>query len=150
MEQGNLAGALEHFDEALRLAPEDADVHSNRAALMGRLGREADAVESYRKALRLGDRSPRVLNNLAWLLASAREPRLRAPAEAVALAQEAVETTGGEEPQILDTLSVALATAGRHGEARETALRALALAETRGDEPLARSIRARLAAGPGS
>ena len=38
-----------------------------------------------RQALRLGDRSPKVLNNLAWLLAAAPDPGLRSPHEAVEL-----------------------------------------------------------------
>ncbi len=148
MEQGKLPAALQHLEEALLLRPEDGTLHGRRGALLGRLGREAEAVESYREALRLGDRSVQVLNNLAWLLVSARDPQLRMSAEAVALAREAVEATDAGEPSVLDTLAAALDAAGRRGEAREIAQRALELAEQRGDEMLAREIRARLASQP--
>ena len=77
--RGEREAALGQLERAIRLAPEEADLHASRGALLGELGRESEAAAAYREALRLGDRSPEVLNNLAWLLAAARDPGLRSP-----------------------------------------------------------------------
>ncbi len=136
--------AVGHLAAALRLEPEQADLHVQRAALLQRLGREAEAAAAYREALRLGQRSPGLLNQLAWLLATSPEPGLRSPAEAVRLAEEAVALTQGADPHVLDTLAVAYAAAGRSDEALAASQRALDLAEAQNLEDLARSIQQRL------
>jgi tetratricopeptide (TPR) repeat protein len=141
---GDLGAAAEHLEAAARLEPGNGAVEATRAEVLGMLGRERDAITSYREALRLGTRSPRVLNNLAWLLATAQDSSLRAPDEAVALAAEAARATRGDDPGILDTLSVAQSVAGHGDEAEATARRALALAEAQGRGNLAREIRDRL------
>ncbi len=141
---GELNAAAEHLGAAARLEPANGAVQATRAELLGMLGRERDAIAGYREALRLGERSPRVLNNLAWLVATTEHAPLRAPDEALALAAEAVELTRGGEPAILDTLAVAQSRAGRSDEAEATARRALALAEAQGRDALAREIRGRL------
>jgi cytochrome c-type biogenesis protein CcmH/NrfG len=65
-----------------------------------------------------------VANNLAWILATASDPSLRAPAEALELAQRAARSNA--EPSVLDTLAAAYAALGRYGEAASTQSRALA------------------------
>ncbi|MCH8133033.1 MAG: tetratricopeptide repeat protein, partial [Myxococcales bacterium] len=146
--KGQAGEALAQFDTSLRIDPENGAVYRERGILLDREGRETEAITSYREALVHGDRSAPLLNNLAWLLVSAHEPGVRAPAEAVRLAEEAVQLTDRQEPSILDTLSVALAAAGRP-QARKVALEAMALAEARGDVALARSIRDRIESAPG-
>jgi tetratricopeptide (TPR) repeat protein len=142
--RGEREAALEELERAIRLAPGEAGFYAGRAELLGRLGRESEAAAAYREALRRGDRSPEVLNNLAWLLAAARDPGLRSPDEAVALAREAAELTQNADPSVLDTLAAALAAAGQRDAAIEAARRALALAEARDHSALARAIRERL------
>ncbi|MCH7709510.1 MAG: hypothetical protein IH884_13550 [Myxococcales bacterium] len=145
---GRVGEALVQLDTSLRIDSENAAVYRERAILLDREGRETEAIASYREALVHGDRSAPLLNNLAWLLVSARGPGDRAPAEAVRLSEEAAQLTDRQEPSILDTLSVALAAEGRP-EARKVALEALALADARGDVALARSIRDRIGSAPG-
>jgi tetratricopeptide (TPR) repeat protein len=142
--RGERDAALGQLERAIRLAPEEADFYKSQAALLGRLGRESEAAAAYREALRLGDRSPEVLNNLAWLLAAARDPGLHSPHEAVGLAREAAELTKNADPSVLDTLAAAYAAAGQRNAAIEAARRALALAEAQDRPALARSIRERL------
>jgi hypothetical protein len=89
----------------------------------------------------------RLLNNLAWILATSSDPALRDPDRAVDLAEEAA-ASGEPEAGILDTLSVAYAAAARPADARAAALRALARAERSGDAALAAQLRERLAAQP--
>lgn len=76
---------------------------------------EARAIAAYESALRLKPTNPDVHNNLAWLLATAHDVSLRDPARAVALARRAVAFK--EAGYILDTLAVALWTAGSVQEA---------------------------------
>jgi serine/threonine protein kinase len=74
-------------------------------------GEWAKAVDCYVRALR-----PRrhfvTLNCLAWLRATCPLPRFRDTSQAVALAQEAVNATGGWCPDCLNTLGVAHYRAG--------------------------------------
>jgi protein O-mannosyl-transferase len=51
--QGNMAGALEQYEAALKLNPEYADVWNNRGNALAVSGRPADAVASFDKAISL-------------------------------------------------------------------------------------------------
>jgi len=106
--------------------------------------RASDSVAALREALQLAPDSIVALNGLAWVLATAPGSSAADRAEAVMLAEEAVRLKGGMNPSHLDTLSVALAAAGRRPEARTAAEKALKLAEEQGNMPLAGEIRARL------
>ncbi len=68
-------------------------------------GHEAEAVRYYEKALELDPKNAVILNNLAWLLVTAKDQRLRDPHRALSLARKAVE----KEPLAvyLDTLAEA-------------------------------------------
>lgn len=84
----------------------------------------AEAATWYRKAADLGDVP--AMNNLAFLLATATDPKVRNPQEAVAVAQEAVEVEP-HNPVYLDTLATAYFETGHIDKAVETERRALAL-----------------------
>lgn len=68
-------------------------------------GQEQEARAAYEQALRLAPANTDALNNLAWLLLAARDPGLRDPVKALALAQKAAAAT--RTPQVLDTLATA-------------------------------------------
>ena len=68
------------------------------------------------------------LNNLAWLLATASDARLRNGAEAVELAERACAVTQYRRTVFVGTLAAAYAEAGRFEEAIATAERACKLA----------------------
>jgi Tfp pilus assembly protein PilF len=144
VDRGDADAALAHLAEAVRLEPEEAAHRANLGSVLQELGREAEAIDAYREALRLGARSPALLNNLAWLLATAKRAGDRAPEEAVQLAREAAEATGFGKAGILDTLAVAYAAAGRTQDAVRTAETALELAEAGGDAELTAAVRGRL------
>lgn len=74
------------------------DLHYSR-------NQEEEAKAAYEQALRLAPANPEALNNLAWLLLTAREPRLRNSERALLLAQKA--TAAQRTPHILDTLATA-------------------------------------------
>ena len=97
------------------------------ASALDRLGRRAEAIRHYEIALRASPDLPEAANNLAWLLATAPEPALRNPAEALHWAEIASAASGRRDASILDTLSVCLAGVGRFDEAVATLDAALAL-----------------------
>ncbi len=141
--EGELEAALAELDEAVRLRPDAAELYLARAQLREAAGLEVEALADYREAQALGDESALLLNNLALLLATAPEPL---PAEAVALAERAAAASRRRVPEILDTLAVAYAAAGRRADAEAAAEEALTQAERRGQGELAGRIRARLQA----
>jgi arylsulfatase A-like enzyme len=80
------------------------------------------------------------INNLAWIKATHQDPDISNPEEAVQLALRACKLTGYNRPDVLDTLAVAYAAAGRFGEAIETAAKAISLAEATNQAQLAEQI----------
>jgi hypothetical protein len=69
-----------------------------------------------------------ILNDAAWLIATADAPSRRALADALALAERAAVATQGLDPNILDTLAEAQWRNGDEGAALETIDAAIALA----------------------
>ena len=121
---GGLDEALRHFREAAALAPDDPDAHTSLARALVAAGDLAGGADHYRRALDLNPRIPLALVGLAWLRAAAPDAALRSSSEALSLAQQAVALVGGGHPQVLDTLAVAYAAAGRFDDALSTARKA--------------------------
>jgi len=102
------------------------------------------AYEHYLRILKLRDDSVTVLNALAWIEAACDIEGLRNPEQAQERALRACEMTNYDIPEVVDTLAVAYAAAGRFSEARKTAEKAMRMAESAGDTSLARRIKGRL------
>jgi TPR repeat protein len=83
-----------------------------------------DAVIWYRKAADQGD--PAAMNNLALLLATSTDPKVRNPKDAIDLAQRATQAEP-DNPGCLDTLATAYFEAGHADKAADAERRALAL-----------------------
>ncbi len=98
---GRAPEAIPHFESALRLRPGFAKVHNNLGKALANAGREQEAIGRYREALRLSPEFAEALNNLAWLLATANDARLRDPAEALRLAERALEIARASGQQAL-------------------------------------------------
>jgi protein O-mannosyl-transferase len=134
---GRNAEALSHLERALALSPAEVGVRADLAALHTRLGNGQAAIAQYREALKLDPNAPGVLNNLAWLLATHPDEALRDGAEAVRLAERAVELTARQQPFLLGTLAAACAEMGRFDDAIKTADEAIRLAEQQGQNAAA-------------
>lgn len=122
---GRWAEAEEAFSMALKSAPTNADSWSNAGICRERLGDRQGAVTAYERTLALDETHLSAANNLAWLLATVPENRLRNGERAVTLAEKAVATS--PSASTMDTLAAALAEVGRFDEAVVTIDRALAL-----------------------
>jgi tetratricopeptide (TPR) repeat protein len=137
---GQLDEAIAHCRKALEIHPDYAEAHSNLGLALARRGQFDEANEQYQQALKLEPNSTQVMNNLAWLRATCPEATFRNGARAIELAGRAVELSGGQNPNYLDTLAAAQAEAGRFSEAVETARKALELATQQNQPALAKSI----------
>jgi tetratricopeptide (TPR) repeat protein/mono/diheme cytochrome c family protein len=139
--RGDYPRAERELREALRLSPGYPEAHFNLGHLAIRTGDIAAAARQFRQAAAAKPEWVQAHTTAAWVLATAADPAVRAPAAAVELANRAVALTARRDPQALDVLAVALASAGRFADAVGTAREALALAAP----PLATAIAARLA-----
>jgi tetratricopeptide (TPR) repeat protein len=133
------------FSHALEVTDENHIAHAFLGAAYAERGRTAETIEHYREAVRIRPDFRTAANNLAWLLATARDPALRDPALAVSLAERAAALTAAPDPSVADTLAAAYAAAGRYDEAARVAEQALRQVEARGPPAFAEQIRARLA-----
>ena len=128
---------------AADMNPQDPRPHFQLGLSAQLKGDLAAAVSHYRAA---HQRDPRgaASNNLAWLLATASDSRIRNGQEAVAIAAQLLQGSRAR-PDVLDTLAAAYAAAGDFDRAVETGAAAAEAAANAGDEALAQRIRARVA-----
>ena len=84
------------------------------------------------------------MSEMAWILATHPQARVRNPAEAVRLGERAAELTRRRDPVVLDALAAAYAASGAWDRATATADEAIALAVPRARD-LADDIARRLA-----
>jgi tetratricopeptide (TPR) repeat protein/mono/diheme cytochrome c family protein len=118
--------------------------HCSLARALIERSRPTEAVDEYRAALSVAPDSVPCLVNFAWLLGAHRDPTVRRPAEAIALAERAVAVTDRENADALDALAAAYAGAGRFDAAVATAMEALRVARRTTNTRLAGDVRERL------
>jgi tetratricopeptide (TPR) repeat protein len=140
--EGQPEAAVLEYRLALSGRPGDPDVLAGLASALATTGAAEEAVTHYRRALAIKPDLPGALIDLAWILATSDVAALRAPDEAIRLAEHAAELTDRLNAIVLDTLAVAYFAADRGDDAVETAKRALDIAVRAGDEELAARIRA--------
>jgi len=64
LDEGDIAGAITHLNEAIRILPGYPDAHYNLGLAMVRQGRPADAVEEFKQVIQLDPTSAIAHNNL--------------------------------------------------------------------------------------
>jgi tetratricopeptide (TPR) repeat protein len=144
LRQGKLDEAIAQYEKALEINPDFADAHNNLGTALLHQGNAAEAIAQYQLALQIKPDKAEIQNNLAWLLATCSQASLRNGNQAVALAEQANQLTGYDNPVVLDTLAAAYAEAGRFPEAVTIAQRALRLAEARSNTALTVSLQSQL------
>lgn len=143
LQAGQAERAVEIYAAGLQMAPFNLQARYNLAMALAGSGRHEQAARELRNLLQVAPQHPGALNNLAWLLATTDSRELRNPEEAVTLAERAV-TLIPDNPQLLETLARAYAAAGRRGDARDAARRALDAARATGNEELTAGLTQRL------
>lgn len=141
--QGKMHEAAEQLRLAVRGQPE-ARAHHFLAIALHSQGKVAEALPHYREAARLAPKAPLYLNDLAWVLATSPEDRLRNGAEAVRLAEAACRLSGSREACYWGTLDAAYAEVGRFDEALEAAGKACQLAASAGQSNLVKAAEDRI------
>jgi tetratricopeptide (TPR) repeat protein len=142
---GRFDEALDHYRHALTLRPDNVEARGNLAQLLSQRGRAAEAVAEFEQVLAAKADDPPALSGLAWIRATAADPSLRNPAQAIQMAERAVAATSRRDLAALDALAAAYAAAGRFESAVDTVRAAVDLAVATGRAEVAAQFRERLA-----
>jgi spermidine synthase len=116
---------LASYRRVLELSPRLAVAFRAVADLLVQLGQPGEAVAVLRGAVEQMPKNATLANDLAWRLATSSVEEIRNGAEAVEYAEAAERLTGGQDINVLDTLAVAYAAAGRFEDAVAAADRAI-------------------------
>ena len=131
---GRIQESIAEYRETLRLDPGEYEALYPLGKRLYLDGSRAEGMGFLFRAFQIHQNDPTLLNDLAWMLATAPEDSLRDGKRALELALQADKSAGGNEPAILGTLAAACAETGDYPRALETARRALALAKKSGNE----------------
>ena len=142
MRRGRLAEAATELRVAFDAGAQDAEVPNALAFALLETGRPAEAVAVLRTAVARHPADLNLAHNLARLLATASDPRVRDGALALRMALDIRDRTGGRDPRVLDTLAAAYAAVGRFDLARQTAAEGATRARDLGDLETANQIAA--------
>jgi protein O-mannosyl-transferase len=142
--QGQWDDAIEHYRQALKQMPDSVHAHYQLGLALQCQGQFPAAIAQFQKILELDPRHVAAQNDLAWLLATCPDAKLRNGTKAVELAQQAELLSGGRTPEVLDTLAAAYAEAGQFDRAVESAKRALNLFTDQNNRSLAGAVQVRL------
>jgi tetratricopeptide (TPR) repeat protein len=142
---GQYTQAIPSLEKALAIKPGSVEAHSCLGeSLYFSRARVQEALAQWREALRLDPDFAPAMNDAARALAASPQASDRNGAEAVKLAERAVQVSGGQDPAYLDTLAAAYAEAGRFPEAIATARKALDLATQQLQGPLMEALNTRI------
>ena len=133
--EGRSVEASGEFHAVTQLEPANAKAWHELGMALSKTGRDDDALNAYREAVQLSPDNSATLNDLAWLLATLPDAKLRGGAEALRLAQRACDLTQSQDPLCLATLDAAYAETGQFPKAIEAAqeTKKVALANNRSD-----------------
>src|SRR5262249_33467766 len=98
--------AIRYFRKAIALNPNNANAYCNLSVPLGRQNKWPEAIDACKKAIDADPLYGDALNNLAWILATCPDVKLRDANQAVALARRAVELAPNR-PMYPSTLGVA-------------------------------------------
>lgn len=138
--QNQLTDAIKTYSEVL------AEDNDNFLALRGRgdsllgVGKHAEAIADYEKALKIEVDDASLLNNFAWVLATSPDDKLRNGKRALDLAQKAAQRTEHKQAHILSTLAAAYAESGDMKSAIQWSQKAVATGSPEQKDELAKEL----------
>ncbi len=136
---GVVLRSLDRLDEArtyllraLELDPGNAAAHTNLGGTLAAQRRLREAVSEYRLALQTNPDLLEPMTDLAWILATAKDQSVRRPAEAVRLAERAVQLTREQDVGPLAISAAAYAADKQFARAVDAQQRAISVATRKG------------------
>jgi tetratricopeptide (TPR) repeat protein len=130
---GDLVTAARQFGYVMMLGPNAEDALAQVHQILVSLAKTPDGLQRLRDIAANAPDSPRMLDELAWLLATYPESDARDGAEAVRLAERACKLTDRRLPALLATLAAAYAETGDFSRGVAAAEEALKSAQAIGD-----------------
>jgi tetratricopeptide (TPR) repeat protein len=121
LQKGRTDEAIASYQKVLRMRPDHVNAHTNLGNLLLQKGELAEAIAQYEKAIELAPEDNLAEINLAWALATCPDSSLRNGKKAVALAQDANQRLGGNDPLALRSLAAAYAEIGEFPSAVQAA-----------------------------
>ncbi len=132
--------AIDSYSDVLDLNKDHFLALQSRGDAHLNIGKHAEAIADFSRALKLKPEDTTLLNNLAWVLATSPEDGLRDGKRAVELATKACEQTEYKTPHILSTLAAALAEDGNFETAIKWSQQAVDLDDPEHAEQLAKEL----------
>ena len=132
--QGKLPEAIQHFEQAIQLKPDDARAQNDLGSALVLQGKLPEAIQHYEQAIQIKPDSADFWYNLGLALA-----RQGKRAEAVQQYERAVQLKP-DDAEVLGTLAAAYAEEGRYVEAVEAANRAIERANATNNSALVRTL----------
>jgi len=120
------------IDAATQIISKESDNYPAirfRADAYLNIGKHAEAIADFEKALALKKDDESLLNNYAWVLATSPDEKLRDGPKALKFATKAAEATKFETPHVLSTLAAAYAETGDYENAVKWSQKAVELSQ---------------------
>jgi tetratricopeptide (TPR) repeat protein len=138
--EGEPQKAIEKLSAVLDKKPDYVPALRVRADTLLGIGKQAEAIADYEKALKLQPDDTGVLNNLAWVLATSPDESLRDGKRSIQLATQACKLTEYKQAHILSTLAAGYAETGDFQTAIKWSQQAVELGPEDQREQLAKEL----------
>ena len=132
--------AVEIFSSVLAKDERNGLAYRGRADAYLNQGKQAEAIVDYEAALKIDAENVSLLNNLAWVLATSPDDKLRDGKRAVELATSACKATEYKQAYILSTLAASYAEAGDFAEAIRWSQKAVEIGPDRQKDQLRKEL----------
>lgn len=133
--------AIEMLDNIIANNEKNSDALRSRGDALLSVGKHAEAIADYEKALAIDPKDTGVLNNLAWVLATSTDDKVRDAKKSIEHGTKACELTEYKKPHILSTLASGYAEAGDFETAIKWSTKAVELGKgTENDEQLQKEL----------
>jgi tetratricopeptide (TPR) repeat protein len=145
LQKGQVPDAMLHYRKLLEIQPDNVEARNILGTVLIQQGRVREAIEQWQETLAMQPENGNAKSNLAWVFATYPEESVRNGPQAVQLAEQASQLSGGKNAIILRTLAAAYAESGHFAEAVHTAERGLELAIGQGNGGLAAQLQQNIA-----